>query len=97
MEKVKLRDLMARIIKDQRMLHSHLCLYTALLSLREKSNYSTPVRISRKELILLSKIKSTATYHKCMAQLVCYEYIIYQPSYDYFKGSQVTLLLEELT
>lgn len=30
-----------------------------------------------------------------MAQLVSNEYIIYRPSYDYFRGSQVKLLIDE--
>ena len=35
----------------------------------------------------ISKIASTATYHKCMKDLTEREYVIYKPSFNPFKGS----------
>ena len=76
---------------DSRLLHAHICLYTAMLSVWEQSKFSTPFRITRKELMRLSKLASTATYHKCLKELVSYGYVSYEPSYDHYKGSQVFL------
>lgn len=76
---------------DSRLLPTHICLYTAMLSVWEQSRFSIPFRITRKELMRLSKLASTATYHKCLKELVRYGYIGYEPSYDYYKGSQVFL------
>lgn len=39
----------------------------------------------------LSKIKSTATYHKCINDLTAFGYIDYEPSYDHFKGSKIII------
>jgi len=39
----------------------------------------------------LSRIKSTATYHKVLRELQAFGYIEYVPSYDPYKGSQVWL------
>ncbi|GGK48460.1 hypothetical protein GCM10007963_15970 [Lutibacter litoralis] len=39
----------------------------------------------------LSKIGSTATYHKCIKELNHWKYIIYKPSHNPFKGSKVKL------
>jgi hypothetical protein len=39
----------------------------------------------------LSKIGSTATYHKCIKELNNWKYILYKPSHNPFKGSKVKL------
>lgn len=41
-----------------------------------------------------SKIKSIATYHKCVKQMEEFGYIEYLPSYNTYKGSQVKLIYE---
>ena len=40
----------------------------------------------------ISKICSKATYHKCLKNLHSLEYIIYEPSYNPYKGSLVHLI-----
>jgi hypothetical protein len=76
---------------DNRLQPSHLCLYISMFSLWERSRFIIPFRISRKQLMKLSKVKSTATYHKCIRELVSFGYIDYEPSYDHFKGSQIVI------
>ena len=76
---------------DGRLLPSHVGLYTAMFY------YSTNkpgdhFRVSRKMLMRFSRIKSIATYHKCIKELVAYGYIEYQPSYDPYRASSVALL-----
>jgi hypothetical protein len=54
-------------------------------------------RISRKILMRLSRIRSIATYHRRMKELVNYGYIIYRPSYDPYRASRVALLTNKKT
>ena len=76
---------------DDRLLPSHISLFMAMF-------YYSPdkpgdhFQVSRKKLMRFSRIKSVATYHKCIKELVAYGYIDYQPSYDAYRASSVALL-----
>ncbi|MDR6941352.1 hypothetical protein [Mucilaginibacter pocheonensis] len=76
---------------DKRLLPSHISLFMAMF-------YYSPdkpgdhFQVSRKKLMRFSRIKSVATYHKCIRELVAYGYIDYQPSYDPYRASSVALL-----
>ncbi|WP_317131661.1 hypothetical protein [Formosa maritima] len=41
----------------------------------------------------LSKIGSKSTYHRCLKELDHYKYLIYFPSHNPFKGSQIKMLI----
>lgn len=66
---------------------THISLYMAIFQLWNQNRFQNPISISRDELMRISKIASTATYHKCMKDLTEREYVIYKPSYNPFKGS----------
>ncbi|MES2063123.1 MAG: hypothetical protein V4456_14445 [Bacteroidota bacterium] len=76
---------------DDRLLPSHISLYMAMF-------YYSPdkpgdhFQVNRKKLMRFSRIKSIATYHKCIKGLVARGYIDYQPSYDPNGASSVALL-----
>jgi hypothetical protein len=70
----------------------HISLYTAMLSSWKEQAYKTPFRITRKELMILSGIRSFATYHKCLKELINWHYIYYEPSFDKNTASKITLL-----
>lgn len=72
--------------------HAHICLYASILVLCEKNGRGGTVDVTRKELMTLSQIKSNATYHKCMRELVNTGYIEYKPSYHPSLGSQIVIL-----
>ena len=57
------------------------------------------MNITRKEILSAGKVKSKATYHKCMKELHEYGYIKYDPTYNPFKGSVITMTIfgEETT
>ncbi len=80
-----------RAANDDRLLPSHISLYMAMF-------YYSPdkpgdhFQVSRKKLMRFSRIKSVATYHKCIKELVAYGYIDYRPSYDPYRASSVALL-----
>jgi hypothetical protein len=66
---------------------THISLYMAIFQLWNQKRFQNPISISRDELMRISKIASTATYHKCMKDLTEREYVIYKPSFNPFKGS----------
>jgi hypothetical protein len=70
----------------------HISLYTALLSLWQEQQYNTPFRVTRRRLMATSGIRSPATYHKCLKELIGHEYIIYEPSFDKHIASKITLI-----
>jgi SOS-response transcriptional repressor LexA len=71
---------------------THISLYMSIFQLWNQNRFQNPISISRDELMRISKISSTATYHKCIKELTAKEYIIYTPSYNPFKGSTLEVL-----
>src|SRR6187402_3466471 len=71
---------------------THISLYMAIFQHWNQNRFQNPISISRDELMRISKISSTATYHKCIKELTAKEYIIYTPSYNPFKGSTLEVL-----
>lgn len=86
-----LSGFLGKAARDSRLLPTHISLYIAMLSMWEQNRFSIPFRITRKELMYLSKLASTATYHKCLKELVRYGYVNYEPSYNHYRGSQIFL------
>jgi hypothetical protein len=70
---------------------THISLYMALFQFWNCSQFKNPVSISRDEVMQVSRISSKATYHKCIKTLHEHGYIKYEPSYNPFKGSQVSI------
>lgn len=81
--------LIRRVRDDERLLATHVSLFTALFIQWQRNSFTSPFPITRKELMGYSKIASVATYHKCIRELDEYGYIRYQPSFDPVKGSLV--------
>ena len=81
--------LIKRMGKDQRVIATHVSLFTALFIQWQRSDFRSPFSVTRKELMAYSKIASTATYHKCIRELDKYGYIRYQPSFNPKKGSLI--------
>jgi hypothetical protein len=48
--------------------------------------------INREEVMVMAKIGSKATYHRCLRRLHDWKYIRYLPSHNPFKGSQIQML-----
>ena len=66
---------------------THISLYMAIFQQWNQNRFQNPISISRDELMRISKIASTATYHKCIKELSDREYVSYKPSFNPFKGS----------
>lgn len=71
---------------------SHFSLYAAILMCYEKAWCQNPFWVTRRVLMKHSGIRSFATYHKCMKDLVSGGYIIYEPSYNPHLGSQLSFI-----
>jgi len=82
-------NLIKRMGKDQRLLATHVSLFTGLFIQWQRNSFISPFTVTRRELMVCSKIASIATYHKCIRQLDEFGYIRYQPSYHPGKGSLV--------
>ena len=67
-----------RAQKDQRLLPSHLAVFTAICMLYDVNVAENAIRITQKKVMELAKIRSKSTYHRCISQLTEYEYIIYR-------------------
>jgi len=75
--------------RDPRLLATLISLFTALFVCRQRRGFVQPFSVNRKELMVLSKIASNATYHKCIKNLDDYGYIHYQPSFHPKVGSLI--------
>lgn len=71
---------------------THISLYMAIFQLWNQNRFQNPISISRDELMRISKISSTATYHKCIKELQERQYVQYNPSFNPFKGSTLNVL-----
>ncbi|GGH36761.1 hypothetical protein GCM10007423_29270 [Dyadobacter endophyticus] len=78
------------IKSDDRLNSYHISLYTALLYYGNGIQ-KIPFHASRRKLMGFSRIKSGATYHKCMRELVRYGYLSYDPSFHPQLGSRIVL------
>ena|ERR1700722_20993806 len=85
----KWKDFFIRVIPDERIKPCHISLYAALVHCWEKGEWRNPASVTRRELMQLSHIYSTPTYHKHMLELVDFGFIQYLPSYNPFLGSLV--------
>jgi len=73
---------------------SHISLFGALVILSHQQGMSVTFRITRREVMMLSAIRSFNTYHKCIQKLVELGFIIYMPSYDPISASKISFSLD---
>lgn len=77
---------------DTRLSATHISMYMSLFQFWNFNRFKNPISISRSEIMKISKISAIATYHKCIKELNAFGYIIYEPSFNPFKGSMVKML-----
>ncbi|MCW3170267.1 hypothetical protein OMO38_17195 [Chryseobacterium sp. 09-1422] len=88
----KIIDFFGNVIKDQQMTAGHVSLYVSLFQLWKIHEYKNPFRISRREVMKLSRIKSFPTYYKCIKELHHAGFIIYSPKYNSYEGSFIEII-----
>jgi hypothetical protein len=80
-----------KIVTDHSLNPTHISLYVSLFQCWNMNRFQNPISINRDEVMRISKICSKATYHKCMRELHDKGYLVYEPSYNPFRGSLVYL------
>lgn len=93
MEFGSFREYLFMLARDKRLTVWHISVLFAIMQLCQQDDvFGTTIFISRAKVMRLALIKSAMTYHKCMAQLQQYGYVLYLPSYHPEVGSRVFLL-----
>lgn len=90
----RLTYLMEQTSADARLRPVHVALIVALCHLWMKNHFNKWYPISRKRLMALSRIHSSATYHKVINELQYYGYLQYHPSYHPEQGSRVSIVFQ---
>jgi len=85
------------VVQEATIGSSHISLYMALYRLWCCNNWVSPVLIKRKEVMKLAKIGSSATYHKCLKQLIAVGSIVYEPNANPALKSKVYLIIRDQT
>lgn len=85
--------LVLKLLMDDRLKSVHLALFLALIEKIGFDSHRKCTISSRRELMLRAKVKSKSTYHKCISELVCFEYLNYQASYNPSQSSFFELRL----
>lgn len=81
-----------KLVHDYDLNPTHVSLYISLFQFWNLNRFENPISITRDEVMRISKICSKATYHKCMRELHEKGYVIYEPSYNPFRGSLVRMI-----
>ena len=79
--------------KDSRLNPTHITLYMALFQFWNFNRFPAVFYINREEIMRMAKIGSKATYHRCLKNLHDWKYILYLPSHNPYKGSQIKMLI----
>lgn len=82
--------------EDVRINAIHISLYTAIVFYCQEEEYQHPVSVFSHDIMPLSKISGTATYHRSIRELHQYGYIKYVPSYNHFLGSLIYIMDKEM-
>jgi len=82
-----------RLSEDTRLLQSHVALLSALFYYQDKKHPLGFFQGSRSKLMRHSHIRSTATYHKRLSDLVKYRYLEYTPSWHPTSASRFRFVI----
>ena len=82
---------------DKRLNVWHKSLLIAIINLSINQNQLEGILISRKQLMNLAGVKSLATYHRYLKDIVQFKYCTYFPSYDPRIRSRISILNIEVT
>jgi len=70
---------------------THISLYITIFQCWNINRFKNPVAITRDQMMRGSKISSTATFHKCIKDLQRLGYIDYNPSFNPYSGTSITI------
>jgi len=78
---------------DDRLNPTHISLYMALFQEWNSSRFMDEFYVNRKELMRVAKIGSKSTYHRCITDLDSWNYLLYFPSNNPYKGSKIKMAI----
>ncbi len=87
-----MNGLFDKLWHDHRLNPSHISIYLALFKFWNLNRFHNPFSVARSDVMKLAKVKSPNTYSKCLKELMLWEYIVYNPSYNPYKGSLFSLV-----
>lgn len=76
---------------DDRLNPSHISLYMALFQEWNSSRFAKEFFVNRREIMLVAKIGSKSTYHRCVVDMDQWGYLTYIPSNNPYKGSKIRM------
>lgn len=77
---------------DDRLTRTQLSLYIAILYCWYDQNGMKEIKVTRKNLMSLSKISAISTYHRNLKTLITLGYIVYAPTFNHYVKSKVLLV-----
>lgn len=80
-----------RIQADPRISITHIGIYAALIRYGEQIGADNSFSAFAIQIMIIAKISSSSTYHKCIRELHEYGYISYKPSFNKKKASVISL------
>ena len=83
---------MEKIREDPCIGPSHISVLVAIIFQYKRQGEVQPVRAFARDLMSYAKISSHSTFVRCIATLVRFRYIRYQPSFDPAVGSEIYLI-----
>jgi hypothetical protein len=84
-----------KFLMDDRLHPTHISLYMALFQEWNSSRFANEIYVSRRDLMLVSKIGSKSNYHRCITDLNSWGYLSYFPSNSPYKGSKIIMVVFE--
>ncbi len=80
-----------RISVEESLNPTHISLYITIFQCWNVNRFKNPITITREEMMKGSKISSNATYHKCIKDLQRLGYLEYNPSFNPYSGTSITV------
>jgi len=78
---------------DDRLNPTHISLYMALFQEWNSSRFADEFYVNRRDLMRVAKIGSKSTYHRCVTDLDSWNYLLYFPSNNPYKGSKIKMAI----
>lgn len=78
---------------DSRLSPNHIALFASIIHYSVSEHYQSWFRVSRRELMVRSKIRARATYHRIVKDLIRFGYIRYNPSFHPLLASKMKITL----
>ncbi|MBI1835956.1 MAG: transcriptional regulator [Flavobacteriia bacterium] len=87
-----LTEVFSRFTEEEKLSAYHISLYVALFQIWNMNRFQNPFIIYRSEIMLISRIGSKSTYHRCLCDLEKFGYLNYFPSKNAFVGSKIEII-----